>query len=162
VAAGATVLTSFIGAIGAYTKNMNILKLYVILVLITFLTQIAVGAYLLNLDMSSLRTSWEQDDQAGADRRDKLQRFLECCGFDNWSDSMGTLHTMCPYPPTYENGYKEPTACYPAAKNFVNQWLGPVAIAAIAIGSVESIAMAITFALIFKSKENNQDTAFDY
>ncbi len=146
----------------AHLTFLRCARQYVILVLITFLTQVAVGAYLLNLDMSSLRTSWEQDDETGAHRRQVLQNFLECCGFDTWSDSLGTLHTYCPYLPSFENGYKEPTACYPAAKAFVNNWLGPVAIAAIVIGCIESIAMGITFALIFKSKEVNSDTAFDY
>jgi hypothetical protein len=135
---------------------------YVVLVLITFLTQVAIGAYLLNLDMSSLRTSWEQDDATGAHRRDVLQRYLTCCGFDVWSDSIGTLHTDCPYLPTFANGYAEPDSCFEAAKDFVNQWLGLVALAAIIIGCIESLAMGITFALIFKSKDKNSDTAFDY
>lgn len=53
-----------------------------VLVLITFLTQVAIGAYLLNLDMSSLRTSWEQDDQEGAARRNQLQNYMDCCGYE--------------------------------------------------------------------------------
>jgi Ca2+/Na+ antiporter len=161
VAAGATVFTSFLGFMGAYYKSMLTLKLYVVLVLITFLTQVAIGAYLLNLNMSSLRTSWEQDDQEGAARRNQLQQYMECCGFDTWSDSIGTLHTDCPYLPTYPL-YTEPTACFQAAKDFVSGWLGPVAIAAIVIGSIEGMAMVVTFALIMKSKETDDDTAFDY
>ena len=53
---------------------------YVVLVLITFITQIAIGAYLLNIDMSGLRTSWEQDDEIGKQRRLTLQNYLTCCG----------------------------------------------------------------------------------
>ena len=213
VAAAATVFTSFLGFSGAYFKSMLTLKLYVVLVLITFLTQVAVGAYLLNLDLSKLRTSWEQDDSVGAARRDTLQNYLHCCGFDVWSDSIGTLHTDCPYLPTWPQ-YKEPITCFQAARNFVDSWLRPIAIGAIVIGSIEvrkrehgtatganhrkgkqdlyavfffffglfvlgshrarmvflsvwpppvqSLAMAITFALIFKSKDTNSDTAFDY
>jgi len=160
-AAGATVVTSFLGFMGAYYKSMLVLKFYVVLVLITFLTQVAIGAYLLNLDMSSLRTSWEQDDATGASRRDTLQSYLTCCGFDVWSDSIGTLHTDCPYLPTFPD-YTQPQSCYEAAKDFINDWLGVVALAAIIIGCIESIAMAITFTLIFKSKDKNSDTAFDY
>ena len=162
VAAAATVFTSFLGFMGAYFKNMLTLKLYVVLVLITFITQIAIGAYLLNLDMSGLRTSWEQDDDTGYNRRVNLQRELECCGFDVWSDSMGTLHTDCPYPPTFANGFEEPQTCKDAAQDFVKSWLEPIATAAIVIGCIESLAMAITFALVFKSKDRNSDTAFDY
>lgn len=239
---------------------------YVVLVLITFLTQVAIGAYLLNLDMSSLRTSWEQDDQEGAARRNQLQQYMECCGyepmdmaqgawtgqgqrrrppehvvssfvhvfsclplvpvlcsFDIWSDSIGTLHTDCPYLPKYPQ-YIEPTSCKQAAEDFVDSWLKPIATAAIVIGCIEvrtlgriarngtawmgwrgrtrrsgqrgaqkaarpmlmagsgvltpvrpiccvgllfcrahqSLAMAITFTLILKSKDQNSDTAFDY
>lgn len=150
---------------------------YIVLVLITFLTQVAIGAYMLNIDMSSLRTSWEQDDAEGQARRDQLQVYLTCCGsetctetaalcvqslwlgvlrtcvdsqlsvacfplspshsFDTWSDSLGTLHTSCPYLPTPMNGFKEPQACFPAAKKFVRAWLGPVATGAIVIGCIE-------------------------
>lgn len=112
VAAAATVATSFMGFVGAYFRNMLLLKLvrttlphrdearraaadahsslacvasssllqYVVLVLITFVTQIAIGAYMLNLDMSGLRTSWEQDDDVGYNRRVTLQTYLTCCG----------------------------------------------------------------------------------
>jgi hypothetical protein len=160
VAAAATVFTSFLGALGAYLKNMLLLKLYVVLVLITFLTQLTIGAYMLHLDMSALRTSWEQDDNTGLNRRITLQNYLICCGFDIWSDSMGALHTNCPFLPTYP-AFIEPTACYPAARSFVSAWLNPIAVGAIVIGLIESIAMCITFALIFKSKDRNSDTAFD-
>lgn len=94
------------------------------------------GAYLLNLDLSKLRTSWEQDDSVGAARRNTLQNYLTCCGFDVWSDSIGTLHTDCPYLPSFPE-YKEPTTCFQAAKNFVESWLKPIAIGAIVIGSIE-------------------------
>lgn len=50
---------------------------------------------------------------------------------------MGTLHTDCPYLPTYADGYAEPEACFSAAKSFVRSWLYPIAIAAIVIGSIE-------------------------
>ena len=132
------------------------------LVLITFITQIAIGAYLLNLDMSSLRTSWEQDDDQGYNRRVTLQNYLGCCGFDVWSDSIGTLHTDCPNNPTYANQYAVPTACFQATKDYVNTWMHPIAVAAIVIGTIESLAMGITFALVFNSKDRNSDTAFDY
>lgn len=161
VAAGATVFTSFLGFMGAYFKNMTVLKLYVVLVLITFVTQIAIGAYLLNLDLSSLRTSWEQDDAVGRNRRDTLQTYLNCCGFDVWSDSMGTLNTDCPYLPSYPS-YTEPQTCYDAAKNFVKSWLNPIAQAAIVIGSIEGVAMLVTFIIIVQSKEKDTDTAFDF
>ena len=49
-----------------------------------------------------------------------------------------------------------------AAEHFIQKWLNPVAIAAIVIGCIESLAMAITFALIFNSKDTSSDTAFDY
>lgn len=75
---------------------------------------------------------------------------------------MGSLHTDCPYPPTYANGYTEPETCYSAADSFLNEWMNPIALAAIIIGSIESIAMGITFTIIFKSKDRNSDTAFDY
>jgi len=161
VAAAATVFTSFLGFTGAYFKNMLTLKLYVVLVLMTFITQLVMGAYLLNIDMSGLRTSWEQDDSVGRNRRATLQTYMNCCGFDTWSDSLGTLHTPCPYLPTYPQ-YTVPQTCYTAATNFVRGWLNPIATAAIAIGCIESVAMCITFALIFKSKDRNSDTAFDY
>lgn len=135
---------------------------YIVLVLITFITQIAIGAYLLNLDMGGLRTSWEQDDDQGYNRRVTLQRYLTCCGFDVWSDSIGTLHTDCPNPPTYANGYTVPTACYKASQDYIDSWMHPIAVAAIVIGSIESLAMAITCVLVFRSKDRNSDTAFDY
>lgn len=75
---------------------------------------------------------------------------------------MGTLHTDCPYPPTYANDYHEPDTCYQASKDFVARTLFPIAIAAIVIGSIESFAMTITFALIWQSKDVSSDTAFDY
>jgi hypothetical protein len=83
--------------------------------------------------------------------------------FDTWSDSIGTLHTPCPDSllPQAPH-YIEPKACFQAAKDFVHAWLGPVAIGAIIIGSIESVAMCITFALIMKSKTTDTDTAFDY
>lgn len=61
---------------------------------------------------------------------------LSFLSFDVWSDSMGSLHTDCPYPPRYPS-YVEPQACYPAAQDFIEEWLNPIAIAAIVIGSIE-------------------------
>jgi hypothetical protein len=116
----------------------------VTLTLITFITQIVIGAYLLHLDMSGLRTSWEQDDDQGYQRRTKVQTYLSCCGFDNWSDSIGTLHTDCPYLPQYPS-YDQPQTCYVAAQSFVKSWINPVATAAIAIGCIEAVTVSIAF-----------------
>jgi len=160
-AGGATILSSFVGMVSAYYKHMWGLKFYVVLTLITFITQIAIGAYLLNIDMSGLRTSWEQDDETGYERRVDLQDYMTCCGFDRWSDSIGTLHTDCPYMPTWPD-LIEPQTCKEAAQDFVNSWLGPIAIASIVVGCIEAVAVSITFTLIFKSKDKNSDTAFDY
>lgn len=58
------------------------------------------------------------------------------CSFDIWSDSIGTLHTDCPYLPKYPQ-YVEPTSCKQAAEDFVDSWLTPIATAAIVIGCIE-------------------------
>lgn len=111
--------------------------------------------------MSKLRNDWEQDNEEGYNRRVNLQGYLTCCGFDTWHDSIGTLHTACPYPPAYPS-YAPPTTCFQASKNYVNEWLHPVAIAAIVIGCIESVAMVVSGVLVWKSKEKADDSAFSY
>jgi len=164
VAAAATVLTSFLGFLGAYFQENLVLKLYIVLVLITFITQIVIGTFLLDLNMSGLRTAWEQDDATGANRRVTLQNYFGCCGFDTWSDSLGTtIHTDCPeVPATYYVGWQPPESCLQASDNFVHSFITPIATAAIVIGCIESLAMVTACYIVLKHKDVEEDSAFSF
>jgi len=162
VAAGlATIVTSIFGFAGAIKESHLLLKFYIVLTFCVFVTQIVLGAYLLNLDISSLQTRWEEEGDAGKQRRVSFQDYLTCCGFNIWTDSMGTLQTECPYLPTPENDYKEPQTCKSAAQDFVDKWIKPVGIASIVIACIESIAIVISLFIVCKQTEKVEDDSFD-
>jgi len=161
VAGLGTIVTSIIGCVGAWIRHNTILKAYSVIIFIVIGVQIAMGIYLFQLSVDSLRETWEEDSEVGLNRRISFQNYMTCSGFDYWTDAMGQLHTYNPFTPKSPLD-PVPKTCKEAASEFVRKYMLPVAIAAIVIAAVEFVALGFTCFLIFQAKETVEDTAFSY
>jgi len=156
-----TVLTSLFGCLGAWKRWENVLKLYASIVTVVVCIQIAMGAYLLNLNIDSLQSTWATETVQGTQNRVSFQNYLGCCGWSNWYDSIGQLTTPCPYLPTITNPAL-PTTCRQATLNFVHKYMGAIAAAAITIAVIELVSLFATCFVIFDGKRRGVETGFEY
>jgi len=150
----ATIVAASSGCLGAYFKNTACLKAYGIILFMIVCLQIAMGAYLISLNINDLQTVWDTDTQAGEDRRIAYQGYLKCCGWQYVTDSM---------PETPCNGQYE-VSCSQATQNVMDQYMTPVALAVVIIGSLEVISLLGTCLIIAstQSKEDYWDNPFGY
>ena len=115
--------------------------------------------------MGDVRTTWNEETPSGRANRIDIQNSLTCCGYDTWTDAIGFLQTPCPYAPSapvQASAFTPPQTCYVAVRDYVNRWLLPVAIAAIVLAIVEMLAVATTSFIIFRQKEKQAKTGFEY
>lgn len=127
------------------------LILYVVLLLIICCVQLAMGAYLLDLEAETLRSSWNDDTATGRARREAYMDAMGCCGFDNIFEYQ--LQPAC----TAEQLEKLPRSCKAATDEFIDKQVGPAAVGAVVIGIFEIIAMICACFLVFYDKEINED-----
>ena len=166
VSGSVTVGLSLLGVWAAWRYKLTLLKLYLLSLLAVVSVQVAMGIYLLTLDMGTVRTTWNYESASAQGTRISIQESLGCCGYDSWTDSIGyPLLTPCPYAPTAPiaaSSFVPPTTCQKAVQDYVNKWLLPVAIAAIVLAVVELAAIATTAVIIFRAKDRQQKTGFEY
>jgi hypothetical protein len=156
-----TMCCAIMGIIGAFLRISNILKLYCLILLCVICLQIGMGAWVLNLSISSLQGTWYDPTPSGISNRIAFQNYMNCCGWQTWSDSIAQLYTPCPYTPA--NGFVgTPTTCQDSANNFMKTYMDAVAIGAIIIAVFEALALITTFILIFKGKAKDGETGFEY
>jgi hypothetical protein len=158
-----TVVACIIGFIGAWKRNLTMLKFYSVFIITVILIQLAMGIYLTTLDVNDLRVNWYQqgDSDEGIQRRKDFQNFLECCGFDYWYDSLGVYQTPCPFAPSTARP-DAPSSCKDAARAYIKKWVAPVAAAAVAIACLEIAALGATLYIVMKNRAKNYESAFDY
>ena len=164
VTGSVTVALSLVGSLAAYRYQLQLLKLYLLSLLAVISIQVAMGVYLLTLDMSTVSQSWNQETPAALQTRVDLQQSLQCCGFSTWTDSIGYLQTACPLQPAQpvSAAFSPPQTCQTAIRDYVNRWLVPVAVAAIVLAVVELLAVATTSFIIFRAKDRQAKTGFEY
>ena len=165
VTACVTIGLALLGVYGAWRYALQLLKLYLLALLAIISIQIAMGIYLLTLNMDDVRTSWNQETPAARQSRVDIQNSLTCCGYDTWTDSIGYLHTPCPYAPTAPvsaAAFRQPQTCQVAVRSYVDRWLVPVAVAAIVLAVVEIMAVGTVGFIIFRQKERHVKTGFEY
>lgn len=156
-----TILTSIFGFLGAWQRWENVLKLYASIVFVVVCIQIGMGAYLLNLNIDSLRSTWAQETAAGINLRVQYQNFITCCGWDYWWDSMGQLKTPCPFQPTVTSP-AFPETCRQGTLDFIHKYMGAIAAAAITIACIELVSLFATCFVIFDGKRRGVETGFEY
>jgi len=156
-----TILTSLFGCLGAWKRWENVLKLYASIVFVVVCIQIGMGGYLMNLNVDSLSNTWAEEDATGLQRRIDYQNYLTCCGWSNWYDSLGQLNTPCPFMPTLTMP-SNPTTCRQATINFIHQYLGAIAAAAVVIAVIELVSLFATCFVIFDGKRRGVETGFEY
>jgi len=150
----ATIVASSSGCLGAVFQNTTCLKAYVIVLFAICCLQIAIGSYLISLNVDDLESVWAEDTQQGEDRREAYQNYMQCCGWEWVTDSMP--ETPCPGLYT--------TSCSQATKNIMAKYMTPVALAAVIIGVLEILSLLSTCIIIFASqrKEDYWDNPFGY
>lgn len=149
-----TIATAVLGIIGAYFSWANILKIYVLIIFCVIGVEIALGAYLNNLNTNDLRARWEENTTVGQQRREAYQKYFTCCGFEQWTDSLGALNTSCPYMPD-AGGNNVPTTCLEASKAFLKKYIAPVAAAAITIGVLQLVVLMAACFILYKGKDKD-------
>ena len=166
VSGSVTIGLSVLGVWAALRYKVTLLKLYLLSLLAVVSVQVAMGIYLLTLDSDTVRTTWNTESASAQSTRVNIQTSLGCCGYDAWTDSIGyPLLTPCPYAPTAPvtaAAFTAPTTCQKAVREYVNKWLLPVAVAAIVLAVVELAAIATTAVIIFRAKDKQQKTGFEY
>ena len=165
VTACVTIALSLLGTFAASRYQLQLLKLYLLALLATISIQIAMGIYLLTLNMDDVRTTWNQETPSARTSRVDIQNSLTCCGYDTWTDSIGFLQTPCPFAPmapVSASLWRPPQTCQVAVKSYVNRWLLPVAVAAIVLAVVEMMAVGTVGFIIFRQKERHVKTGFEY
>jgi len=157
-----TIVAAVLGAVGALKKWANVLKLYAFIVFCLIGVQIGLGAYLNGLQISDLQNTWEDDTNDGLNRRIAYQAYMSCCGFNYWTDSLGALNTPCLQLPVAPN-YIEPQNCATASQGFIDQYIKPVATAAIVIAVFELVTLLTSCVLLFRGKtKDDWIDAFHY
>jgi len=156
-----TILTSLFGCLGAWQRWENVLKLYASIVFVVVCIQLAMGGYLLHLNINSLETTWAEETPAGEQRRVAYQNYITCCGWNNWYDSIGQLQTPCPYMPTAISPAL-PKTCRQGTIDFINKYMGAIAAAAISIAVIEIVSLLATCVVIFDGKAQGKETGFEY
>ena len=165
VTACVTIGLALLGSYAAFKYNLQLLKLYLLALIAIISIQIAMGIYLLTLDMNDVRTSWNEETPSARQTRINIQNSLTCCGYDQWTDALSYLQTPCPYAPTapvQASAFTPPQTCQTAVRNYVNRWLVPVAVAAIVLAVVEMMAVGTTGFIIFRQKDRHVKTGFEY
>jgi len=138
------ILTSIAGVVGAYKQWRKMLIFYAATMFLVLSIQLAMGFYLNTLDPSAFEAYWHE---ASVATRDDIQTSLGCCGWKVNSDTV-------PYPDCKYPGWDPPAAsCELRAKQFIQQYTVPAAVAAITIAFAELAAMFGTCGLIYTSKD---------
>jgi hypothetical protein len=138
------VLTSLCGIVGALKQWRKCLVFYAASLFLILCIQMAMGAYLDNLDESSLGERWRN---ATPQTRDAIQRYLTCCG---WSQ----LDDTAPFPDcTYPDFSPPLDTCQTKAIDYIKTNIKPVSLAAIVIAVIEFVSMFATCGLIYTSKD---------
>jgi len=157
-----TVVTALIGFFGAWKDIDDLLKLYVFILFLVCGVQLAIGIYLSDLDWDYLRELWFQDDGEGYDRRDRLQRALDCCGWDTLTDSY-SLPAGGYGPDCHDVTIRE--TCSTAIESELDKYINPVAVVSLVFGTIELLLLLCAcYNVMVKPSQhyNVEDDAYSY
>jgi len=154
-----TILTSIAGLIGAIKKWGNFLKGYALVLFLVCGIQLSMGVYLTTLNTDQLQSTWNEDTDAGRQRRIDYQDHFHCCGWNTLTDSLGYLDTPCPNPGVIT------LTCKQATINFMHQYVDPLALGSIVVACIELFSMSLACFVIMTMKgpvEDIMDNPFHY
>lgn len=104
---------------------------YASMMFIILCIQLAMGAYLNQLDPASITERWHR---AAPATRDAIQKFLTCCGWERVTDT--APFPDCVYP-AEEFGTELVANCQYKAEQYIKEHIKPVALAAMTIAALE-------------------------
>eukprot|EP01120_Amphizonella_sp_Union-15-10_P000716 TRINITY_DN10746_c0_g1_i1.p1 TRINITY_DN10746_c0_g1~~TRINITY_DN10746_c0_g1_i1.p1 ORF type:complete len:227 (-),score=17.03 TRINITY_DN10746_c0_g1_i1:72-752(-) len=143
----AIIVISLLGACASYHQLRWLLIVYIVLLTIVIITQIAIaitaGAFQSKVD-GLLEKGWGglSDDK---DTKSQIERYFNCCGFYNYTDAPSW---NCP------SSYK---GCFYAIDNFVKEKIDIVAVSAAIIGAFEIIGLSLSIALFITMRRPSED-----
>ncbi|XP_054751343.1 CD63 antigen-like isoform X2 [Lytechinus pictus] len=165
-------LTGFFGCCGAVKENYCMLATFAFIMVLLLILELAAGISgyvkrddidnLIDDNMSELQQTYNESEST-KDLFDNMQKNLECCGSDNYTDWLGynasnpnMVPQSCCKSPSVSNCnvpgstnfdiYTE--ACYPALKDLLIGNIGIIAGVAIAIAVIEIFGIAFACCLM--------------
>jgi len=149
----ATICISIIGFLGAKFKIPNFLKFYAFVMVLIVGLQIAMGAYMYQINAGDVQSTWAASGPVAYQNRVVFQNWKGCCGWNKWFDAIGSLNTEC-YNKPINPSASPPQTCQSAVKDFIDAWVRPVAAGAISIAVIEIALMMFSCFMLFKGKDH--------
>jgi len=137
----AVLFISVFGFFGAWKQWRKCLIFYAASLFLIICIQLAMGAYLAELNTSTLDQQWYL---SSPDARNAVQIYFTCCGWKTADDSIP--YPDCVLPPPV-------TSCQTKANDFIDSIYLPVALISICFGCIELVSLIGSCGLIFTSKE---------
>lgn len=131
-----TCIASMIGLVGALKNWSAVLKIYAMGMFLVSALQLALGIYMLRINVDNLASKWNEED--AVQRRGDFMDAMRCC---YWT-------SPDPYYPSCPASWTDFIYCREAANNFMNTYMRPVGLAAIIIACAELVAMIWTCIII--------------
>ncbi|KAG9264134.1 tetraspanin-4-like [Astyanax mexicanus] len=158
VAGGVTMVTGFLGCLGALKEQRCLLMTFFVILLLLFLTEVSL-ILILSIYHKELDEKAKDDLVKGMkdynknndlkDSWDNMQRIFKCCGVSNHTDwhnitgTPGQLPSSCCRPGTKPcHRWEEP--CYEKAKNFLLSNITSVLVFGVCLGIVQILALAFS------------------
>eukprot|EP00457_Paulinella_chromatophora_P008688 gb/GEZN01008729.1/.p1 GENE.gb/GEZN01008729.1/~~gb/GEZN01008729.1/.p1 ORF type:complete len:229 (+),score=28.72 gb/GEZN01008729.1/:80-766(+) len=150
----ACVTVALMGMLGAYKRYPTLLKLYIVLMFLILMLQMAMGIYIKRTDVVGIiGPEFLTDTPTAQEQRIAFQKYLECCGWDHpVHDNIALNDPYCPY-------YEPPSmaTCADATEGWMNQYAEPVAALAIALAVLELMALMPTCYIVMTAKSDSDD-----
>jgi len=144
----ATLVVAMAGFVGAYCKVRKALLFYITSFWIISIALIAFGDYLNNKTAQDIYPAWEESTAIANANRLQFMETFDCCGFDRNTDSYQLQDCFLDL-----NQYPNTLPCSAAMTAYLQNYVYPVAISAMVLGSLELVAIIATMAIIFTEKE---------
>jgi len=148
----ATLVVAFAGFIGAYFKIRKALFFYIVSFWIISIALIAFGNYLLKENAQELFNAWEESTATANTNRLQFMEAFTCCGFYRNTDSYQLQDCFLDL-----NQFPNTPPCESAMNNFLENYVNPVGIAAIVLGSIMLVAIIATMFIIFTEKHMKEE-----
>lgn len=146
---------SICGFVGSVKHIPNLLKLFIGLIFLTCIIQIAMGIYMNTLNLDDQEEMWFEATSEGYANRVQFQDYFECCGWNTYTDSVPPPQsTLCPV--------TRDQTCSQAAQTFLDDEVLPIAFAALIIALIEAVALTSACFLIMRKGETVFEDAFHY
>uniref|UniRef100_A0A3B5LXR5 Tetraspanin n=1 Tax=Xiphophorus couchianus TaxID=32473 RepID=A0A3B5LXR5_9TELE len=151
VAGGITMVTGFLGCLGALKEQRCLLCTFFVILLILVLTEITVVLVLYYLhDQGDLKEGMKKYNSEHELKKswDNVQKMFKCCGVNNstdWHEVLnGTLPSSCCPGADRDQctGWSE--GCFAKAKNWLSDNIQPVLVFGVCIGVVQILALVFS------------------